>query len=246
MVFNKRILYLFFATFFVYSNDVEEIIVTGSILKNSENDMSPVQVINENDFKNLNITNIGEISKYLNISSGSRFQTNALEGVDQGMSSITLRGLDSSATLLLLNSVRHTFSGTPSNNGNGYIDANIVPEIAIKKIEILKEGATSIYGSDAIAGVVNFLTFKEFDGIRIKLGKQSTTNYSQDDDSFGILYGMKILNGNLVIGINALERSPLSIKSASDFFDIELRFFKADLVSIFDIKKLFFPIIFFI
>ncbi len=89
MVFNKRILYLFFATFFVYSNDVEEIIVTGSILKNSENDMSPVQVINENDFKNLNITNIGEISKYLNISSGSRFQTNALEGVDQGMSSIT-------------------------------------------------------------------------------------------------------------------------------------------------------------
>jgi len=46
MVFNKRILYLFFATFFVYSNDVEEVIVTGSILKNSENDMSPVQVIN--------------------------------------------------------------------------------------------------------------------------------------------------------------------------------------------------------
>ena len=98
MVFNKRILYLFFATFFVYSNDVEEVIVTGSILKNSENDMSPVQVINENGFKNLSITSIGEISKYLNISSGSRFQTNALEGVDQGMSSITLRGLDSSAT----------------------------------------------------------------------------------------------------------------------------------------------------
>ena len=222
MVFNKRILYLFFATFFVYSNDVEEIIVTGSILKNSENDMSPVQVINENDFKNLNITNIGEISKYLNVSSGSRFQTNALEGVDQGMSSITLRGLDASSTLLLLNSKRHTFSGTPSNSGNGYIDANIVPEIAIKKIEILKEGATSIYGSDAIAGVVNFLTFKEFDGIRIKLGKQSTTNYSQDDDSFGILYGMKILNGNLVIGINALERSPLSASEIDGIAELGL------------------------
>ena len=222
MVFNKRILYLFFATFFVYSNDVEEVIVTGSILKNSENDMSPVQVINENGFKNLSITSIGEISKYLNISSGSRFQTNALEGVDQGMSSITLRGLDSSATLLLLNSVRHTFSGTPSNNGNGYIDANIVPEIAIEKIEILKEGATSIYGSDAIAGVVNFLTFKEFDGVRIKLGKQSTTNYNQDDDSFGILYGMKILNGNLVIGLNALERSPLSASEIKGIAELGL------------------------
>ena len=222
MVFNKRILYLFFATFFVYSNDVEEIIVTGSIVKNAENDLSPVQVINENNFKNLNITNIGEISKYLNVSSGSRFQSNALEGIDQGMSSITLRGLDSSATLLLLNSKRHTFSGTPSNNGNGYIDANIVPEIAIERIEILKEGATSIYGSDAIAGVINFLTFKEFDGLRIKVGKQTTTDYNQDDDSVGILYGMKIPNGNLVIGLNALERSPLSASEIDGIAELGL------------------------
>ena len=222
MFFNKKVLVLIFATFFVYSNDVEEIIVTGSMVKNAENDLSPVQVINENSFKNLNITNIGEISKYLNVSSGSRFQSNALEGIDQGMSSITLRGLDASATLLLLNSKRHTFSGTPSNNGNGYIDANIVPEIAIERIEILKEGATSIYGSDAIAGVINFLTFKEFDGLRIKVGKQSTTDYNQDDDSVGILYGMKILNGNLVIGLNALERSPLSANEIEGIAELGL------------------------
>ncbi len=222
MFFNKKLLVLIFATFFVYSNDVEEIIVTGSIVKNAENDLSPVQVINENSFKNLNVTNIGEISKYLNVSSGSRFQSNALEGIDQGMSSITLRGLDSSATLLLLNSKRHTFSGTPSNNGNGYIDANIVPEIAIERIEILKEGATSIYGSDAIAGVINFLTFKEFDGLRIKVGKQTTTDYNQDDDSVGILYGMKILNGNLVIGFNALERSPLSANEIDGIAELGL------------------------
>ena len=112
-------------------------------------------------------------AKYLNISSGSRFQSNALAGVDQGMASITLRGLDDSATLLLLNSKRHTFSGTPSNKGNGYIDANIVPEIAINKIEILKEGATSIYGSDAIAGVINFFTIKKFDGFKVKIGRPS-------------------------------------------------------------------------
>ena len=222
MFFNKKVLVLIFATFFVYSNDVEEIIVTGSMVKNAENDLSPVQVINENSFKNLNITNIGEISKYLNVSSGSRFQSNALEGIDQGMSSITLRGLDASATLLLLNSKRHTFSGTPSNNGNGYIDANIVPEIAIERIEILKEGATSIYGSDAIAGVINFLTFKEFDGLRIKVGKQTTTDYNQDDDSVGILYGMKILNGNLVIGLNALERSPLSANEIEGIAELGL------------------------
>ena len=217
-----KVFSLLIFSFFIYSNEIEEIVVTGTLLKDAESDLSPVQLINENDYKNFNITNIGEISKYLNVSSGSRFQTNALEGVDQGMSSITLRGLDASATLLLLNSRRHTFSGTPSNNGNGYIDANIVPEIAIEKIEILKEGATSIYGSDAIAGVINFLTFKEFEGLRVKAGKQTTTNYNQDDNSFGILFGTKILDGKLVIGFNALERSPLSASEIDGIAELGL------------------------
>ncbi len=207
---------------FIYSNEIEEVVVTGTLLKDAESDLSPVQVISESNFKNFNITNIGEISKYLNISSGSRFQTNALEGVDQGMSSITLRGLDASATLLLVNSKRHTFSGTPSNNGNSYIDANIIPEIAIEKIEILKEGATSIYGSDAIAGVINFFTFQEFEGLKVKTGKQITTKYNQDDDSFGILFGTKILDGNLVIGFNALERSPLSASEIDGIAELGL------------------------
>ena len=217
-----KVFSLLIFSFFIYSNEIEEIVVTGTLLKDAESDLSPVQLINENDYKNFNITNIGEISKYLNVSSGSRFQTNALEGVDQGMSSITLRGLDASATLLLLNSRRHTFSGTPSNNGNGYIDANIVPEIAIEKIEILKEGATSIYGSDAIAGVINFLTFREFEGFRVKAGKQTTTNYNQDDNSFGILFGTKILDGKLVIGFNALERSPLSASEIDGIAELGL------------------------
>ena len=203
-----KVFSLLIFSFFIYSNEIEEVVVTGTLLKDAESDLSPVQVINGTNYKNFNITNIGEISKYVNVSSGSRFQTNALEGVDQGMSSITLRGLDASATLLLINSKRHTFSGTPSNNGNSYIDANIIPEIAIEKIEILKEGATSIYGSDAIAGVINFFTFQKFEGFRFKTGKQITTNFNQDDNSFGLLYGTKILNGNLVIGFNVLERSP--------------------------------------
>lgn len=210
-MFSKpRFIYLLFLSFFIAAENIEELVVTGTMIKDAENDLSPVQVISKEDYENLNITNIAEISKYLNISSGSRFQSNALAGVDQGMASITLRGLDDSATLLLLNSKRHTFSGTPSNKGNGYIDANIVPEIAINKIEILKEGATSIYGSDAIAGVINFITIKKFDGFKVKIGSQTTSNYDQNDNTFGLLYGTEIFNGNLVIGINSLERSPLS------------------------------------
>ncbi len=121
------------------SNEIEEIVVTGTLLKDIESDSSPVEQITNEDFDNLNVNNIAEISKYLNTTSGSHFQTNALEGVDQGMANITLRGLDHASTLLLINSKRHTFAGTPSNEGEGYIDANIIPEIAFEKIEILKE-----------------------------------------------------------------------------------------------------------
>ena len=107
----------------LHSQEIEEVLITGSNLKDTELDSSPVEQISSDDFDKFNINNIAEISKFLNSSSGSRFQTNALEGVDQGMASITLRGLNQASTLLLINSKRHTFAGTPSNDGEGYIDA---------------------------------------------------------------------------------------------------------------------------
>ena len=126
------------------------------------------------------------------------------------MAAITLRGLDHSATLLLVNSKRQTFAGTPSNEGEGYIDINIIPEIALKQVEILKEGATSLYGSDAVAGVVNMITHTDFNGLKFQIGHQKTSNYNQNDSTMGILYGSQYNEGNYVLGINVLKRSPLS------------------------------------
>ena len=207
---NKLIYLLLLSPIVIANSNVEEIVTTGSLINNSEKDASPVDVVTREDFENFNILNFAEISKFLTSSSGSHFQTNALEGVDQGMASITLRGLDHSSTLLLLNSKRHTFAGTPSNQGQGYIDVNIVPEIAIKQIEILKEGATSLYGSDAVAGVVNVLTQKDFEGFKLRINNSKTANYSQSDKSLGLLMGSNYKNGNYVFGLNILERSALS------------------------------------
>ena len=78
----------------IYAEEIEEIVVTGTLLKDIETDSSPVDQITNEDFDKLNVNNIAEISKYLNTTAGSHFQTNALEGVDQGMANITLRGLD--------------------------------------------------------------------------------------------------------------------------------------------------------
>ena len=192
--------------------EIEEIITTGSLIENSEIDSSPISLISADDYKNFNISSIAEISKYISSSSGSHFQSNTLDGVDQGMAAITLRGLDHASTLLLIDSKRHTFAGTPSNDGEGYIDANIIPEIALKQIEILKEGSTSIYGSDAVAGVINVITNNDFKGLKFQIGHQETDNYDQNDTTIGVLYGSAFKKGNYVIGINVLDRSPLSAK----------------------------------
>ena len=201
---------------------IEEIIVTGSILNNAEENSSPVEIINEADLKDLNILTIGEISKYITSASGSHFQTNSLDGTDQGMSSITLRGLDHSSTLVLINNKRQTAAGTTSNDGEGYIDINIIPQIALREVQILKEGASSSYGSDAIAGVVNFLTYKNFKGSQFKFSNQQTTNYNQKDISIGFLHGKNYKNSNFVFGIEYLDRSPLNAKEIPGIAELGL------------------------
>ena len=208
--------YFYLYTFFVliisnnlFAQEIEEITVIGSYI-GSKSDKISVEVIDETEFNNLNISTVGEISKYLASSAGSHFQSNTLDGVDQGMSAITLRGLDHASTLVLLNNKRQTFAGTPSHEGEGYIDVNIIPEIALRRTEILKEGATSLYGSDAVAGVINFITHDEFTGTRISLGHQETTGYDQSDKTIGIIFGKEFSNANLVLAANFLDRSPLS------------------------------------
>ena len=223
MIKFKKLIFLFLISPFIIANDdMEEVITTGSLVNNPEQDASPVDVFTKEDFENFNISNFAEISKYITSSSGSHFQTNALGGVDQGMASITLRGLDHSSTLLLINSKRHTFAGTPSNQGEGYIDVNIIPEIAIKRIEILKEGATSLYGSDAVAGVVNVLTQKEFEGFKLRVSNFETTNYNQNDKTLGLLIGSNYKNGSYVFGLNILDRSALSASEISGIAELGL------------------------
>ena len=222
---RKLICLFLISPFLIANSNIEEVVTTGSIIKNSEVDSSPVDVITKEGFENFNISSFAEISKYITSASGSHFQTNALEGVDQGMASITLRGLDHSATLLLLNSKRHTFAGTPSNQGEGYIDVNIVPEIAIKQIEILKEGATSLYGSDAVAGVINVLTQKDYEGFKIQVKNFKTTNYGQSDKTLGLLIGSTYKNGNYVIGLNILDRSALSASEIPGIAELGLSTF---------------------
>ena len=223
---NSRILQIFFIFSFVinsvFAQETEEIITVASYIESSEINTLPVNIISAEEFKNLRVSNVAEISKYLSIASGSNFQTNALDGVDQGMANITLRGMDHASTLVLINKKRQTHSGTPSDEGEGYIDINIIPEIALNRIEILKDGATSLYGSDAVAGVINFQTYQQFNGIRLVLGSQKTSNYDQRDNSLGALFGGDVSGGNYVFALNSLNKSPLNASRIPKFAELGL------------------------
>ena len=213
---------LFFSAFF---SAEEEIVVTGSYIKNTDNELSPIETFSRDDYLKFNTMSLSEISRYIPSISGSHFQTNSMDGEDQGMSAITLRGLDHASTLLMINTKRQTFSGTPSNQGEGYIDANIIPEIAIKSIEILKEGATSIYGSDAVAGVVNVLTQKDFEGFLLRSDHQITESHKQNDNKVGFLYGFKNDKNKLVFGLESFYRSPLSARQIDGIADLSISTF---------------------
>jgi iron complex outermembrane receptor protein len=216
----KPYLVFFLIINFSFAQEIEEIISVASYLESNKFNASPVEVISAEEFKNLRVSTVAELSKYLSIASGSNFQTNALDGVDQGMANITLRGMDHASTLVLINKKRQTQSGTPSDEGEGYVDINIIPEIALNRVEILKDGATSLYGSDAVAGVINFQTYKQFNGMRLALGSQKTSNYDQRDNSLGALFGGEALGGNYVFALSSLNRSPLNASKIPKFAEL--------------------------
>ena len=203
----------------------EELVVTGSYLKDRTIESSPVDVLSAAEIENLNISSLAEIGKYIHTSSGSHFQSDSLEGTDQGMANINLRGLNLSATLVMINSKRNTLAGLPAESGDSYVDINLIPQIVVERIEILKEGATSLYGSDAIAGVVNFLTYQRFEGNKLKLSNQKTQHYGQDERKLELLYGDSFKNINLIICLEILNKSSLPSKKIEGISELGVSMF---------------------
>ena len=126
------------------------------------------------------------------------------------MASITLRGLNQASTYYLSTLKDIHLQERPLMMERDILMQTSSLKIAFRNIEILKEGATTAYGSDAVAGVVNFLTYKNFDGFKIKFGDQTAENNNNKETNFGLLFGTKILGLDAVFGFNQLNRSPFS------------------------------------
>ena len=207
-------IFLIFNSFAINAQEesVEEVVVTGSYIKASPTDgASPVEIINRDEIDNLNATTIADITANIAVNSGSENNPDSFtQGATQGTSNINLRGLGLSSTLVLVDGKRHTLATATANDGSVFVNTNAIPVIALDRVEVLKEGAASIYGSDAVAGVVNYILRKDFTGLEVEVSRQEADIGGQTDDRVGVIWGVENGNSNLVVAFSQLDRSPMS------------------------------------
>ena len=166
------------ATLAQQDSQLEEVVITGSYIKSTgEDEASPVEVLNSDYIVNSGAVDVGELTSKLSVSSGTENNPDSFtSGETQGTSNINLRGLGLSSTLVLVNGKRQTIAAAVANDGSVFVDTSTIPMAALERVEILKEGATATYGSDAVAGVANFILRKDVEGIEISTGYEEITD----------------------------------------------------------------------
>ncbi|MFZ4122089.1 MAG: TonB-dependent receptor domain-containing protein [Caulobacterales bacterium] len=169
------------------NNDDDSIVVTGSRIRRNEfTSSAPVQIITSEQTTLEGLIDTAEILQGSSIAAGSTQINNQFTGFvtegGPGVNTLSLRGLGATRTLLLLNGRRLNPAGTRGQVGA--IDLNVIPNSVIQRTEILKDGASSIYGSDAIAGVVNLITRENLDGGL--LGASVISSFEGGGEQYGI------------------------------------------------------------
>ncbi|MBL8645181.1 MAG: TonB-dependent receptor [Rhodospirillaceae bacterium] len=163
---------------------IDEITVIGSRLKGERAaSPSPVVTITASDLAAAGFTTPADVVRTLSVNTGSEFNTDVFtQNLSVGTSNFNLRGLGLNATLVLLNGRRQTISGGLADDGSTFVDLNaLIPLIALERLDVLKDGAAALYGTDAVAGVADFVTRKNFTGVEAQVDYANTANSSQDD-----------------------------------------------------------------
>lgn len=179
---------------------LEEITVTGSRIARDEfSSSSPIAVVTGEEVALSGVVSIDEYLKDVPSFTGYQMGMQTNNGSDQGAKKIDLRGLGFERTLVLING-RRTI-GDAYNDGA--VDLNAIPESMIKRVEVLKDGASTIYGSDALAGVVNIILHDDFEGLEFSARYGEGMEDGQAANSMlSLLGGMSGDRGNFVGSIS--------------------------------------------
>lgn len=174
---------------------IQKVEVTGSSIKRIEGESAlPVTVISRDDIEKSGSTTAAEL--LTKISSSAAALTDGASFSDiagqRGFNGANLRGIGVSSTLVLLNGRRMANFASPG--GASGVDLNSIPAAAIERVEVLKDGASAVYGTDAISGVINFITRRDFVGATLYGYVHRTKDGGADKDIFTVSGGLGDLN----------------------------------------------------
>ena len=196
------------------AQEVETVVVTGSYIRRPSqfDSPSPLISVTADDLAATGANEVGRVLEDLTINTGSQNNPDAFtQNFTTGTSNVNLRGLGVSSTLILINGRRQTQSAVTTDRGENFVDtSSLPPASAYERIEILKDGATALYGSEAVAGVVNFITRSRFEGFDLELAAQGNTEHPQQDLELSGVWGGGGDDTHVLVAFSYLDREPLT------------------------------------
>jgi len=195
----------------------DPIIVTGSRIKGAPSAV-PVTTVTSEDIRNAGQNDLGEVARSLpqNFGGGQNPGIGNSQGAQNenvnvnGASTFNLRGIGPNATLTLINGNRFAFSGV-----NSVIDVSAIPVAAVERVEVIADGASAIYGADAVAGVVNILLRRSYDGVSTSARVGGSTDGGNFQQQFSLLAGKSWSTGGVLAAYDVSSNSSIQAGSRS-------------------------------
>jgi iron complex outermembrane receptor protein len=203
---------------------LEEVVVTGSHIRSVRNDTAPVLTLDRDYIDRSGYTNMTQLVDSLpqNFAGGQNGSSEvaafgAAPGSSQNLTRGTgfnLHGLGSVATLTLINGRRVA----PAGEGQ-FVDISTIPLSAVDRVEILTDGASAVYGADAVAGVVNIILRKDFDGAETAVNGGTATRGGTSEQEVSQTFGKSWTGGNALLVADWSKRDPLDIRDRDYIVD---------------------------
>ena len=208
---------------------LQRVEVTGSLIKRVAGEgANPVETISRKEIERTGATTVNELLRHIpsiDIADSGELASNSPAG--SGTASIGMRGLGDTQVLVLLNGRRLPVNALYDSSGAGAaVDINMIPIGAIERIEILKDGGSAIYGADAVAGVVNFITKKNYQGLEAFFDSGISSRGDGKETSMGLSGGYGDLdtdNFNILFAINSFQRDPILRKDREISKSVDFR-----------------------
>lgn len=202
---------------------VEEVTVTGYHVKRQGIDgPAPVVVFDREALEASGFNTLAEFAQFLPYNAQTFSDAGRIISTTAGTANFNLRGIGNDSTLTLINGRRIAPYGNGEFGTELFVDINAIPLSAIERIEILKDGASAIYGSDAVAGVVNIILKMDIDGLQAEGGYLTTSSNDLSELTANINGGWKFGDGSITVGLSWFDRDPLFDRDRKALADIDL------------------------